>query len=214
MLWIGVRCCVPFRHNKFGIMQTTDLYQPFVQTNMKSQHVWQYKGHFPHLASGKIMHLSNWIHYNSTYYVRCAKTFPLVQPFYVTKGGMWRGQCSTSVCLDRVGKRHGSSCYTNNRRTRPVLRCERRCHAPCGLRTLKRPSRIWRDPDVSSWFRHYFHVGPPMCPDICVSLCASAIGFARAVKCGSHIHNPTRAGFLGRHGAAEAGALWLVNGWV
>lgn len=39
-------------------------------------------------------------------------------------------------------------------------------------------------------------------------------GFLQAEKCGSLLHNPTRAGFLGRHLAAEAGPLWLLNAWV
>lgn len=46
----------------------------------------------------------------------------------------------------------------------PVLHHRRRCHAPCGPRTLKGPRRIWRDPDVSSRFRRQLRVGPPTWP--------------------------------------------------
>lgn len=152
--------------------------------------------------------------------VHCVKPFPLVHSFNVTERAKWRGQCSTYVCLDRVWKQQSPSCYSNNRRQR--LR-DQSSIASTDVMLLVAFTH-WRgqaefgvtlmchlDLDTS------FHVGH-RCGLISASVHerGSAIGFLRKQEKmdGSPLHNPTWAGFLGRHGAAEAGALWLVNGWV
>lgn len=138
----------------------------------------------------------------------CVKPFWLVHLFYLTKRGKWRGQCSTWMS--------SPPCYGNNRRQRLrdqfsiastdvmllVAFTHWRGQAEFGMTLM-----CHLDLDTSSvlatnvaWY-------------LCASVCRSVIGFAQAGKCGCPLHNPTRAGFLGRYGAAETGALWLVNGW-
>lgn len=155
--------------------------------------------------------------------VHCVKPFPLVHSFYVTRRGKWRGQCSTYVCFNHVWKQQSPSCYSSNGRQWPrdqssitstdvmllVAFTHWRSQAEFGVTLM-----CHLDLDTSFALATNTARYQCTCVRVCVSVCGSSIGFAQARKCGSPLHNPTRAGFLGRHGAAEAGALWLVNGWV
>lgn len=54
-----------------------------------SQHVWHCKGHFSHLVRCQIMHLPNWINYDSIPCPQCTvKPLPLVRSLYVTESKM------------------------------------------------------------------------------------------------------------------------------
>lgn len=128
-------------------------------------------------------------------------------------------ECLTYARLDRVWKQQSPSCYSNNRRQRLrdqssitstdvmllVAFTHWRSQAEFGVTLM-----CHLDLDTSS-------MSATSVALISVCVCGSAIVFvffSQAGKCGSPLHNPTRVGFLGRHGAAEAGALWLVNAWV
>lgn len=128
-------------------------------TKYVSQHVWHCETHFSYLASGKILHLSNWIHLYAIQWPECTVLSSSHWFSSFTKArehSVWH-VCVLTVCLKAADyilllKKHEAATK------RLGLHFKHRCHAPCGLHTLKRPSWIWHDPEVSSWLRHLPHV--------------------------------------------------------
>lgn len=78
--------------------------------------------------------------------VHCVKLLSLLHSFNLTEREQNGEDSVEHMCVLTVSESNNSEAATE----RPVLHRRRRCHAPCGLHTLKGPSRIWRDPDVSS----------------------------------------------------------------
>lgn len=164
----------------------------------------------------KITNLSNWINHNFVAQTeRTVRLLSLTLSLPPVRNSKWGGVCSTYVWLDHVQRQQSPSCYSNNRRQRLwdpssiaatdvmllVAFTHWRGQAKFGVTLM-----CHLDLDTSFMMSECVHV----CG--CVQFCDWC--FAKAKKCGSSLHNPTRAGFLGRHGAAGAGALWLVNGLV
>lgn len=120
---------------------------PFVQANVHA--VCESTLHGPR----KAFHLLNWINPICVPFPACI-VVPSVAFGYISGRVNRRGQCLTYVSWPC---QHSKSILLQPEQEaaaqRPVLHHRRRCHAPCGLRTLKGPRRIWRDPDVSSRFR-------------------------------------------------------------
>lgn len=139
----------------------------------------------------------------------------LVHSFNVAESRMER--TAFNMCVLTVSERvHPVTAITggSDLETSPSSQAQMSCSL-WPSHSLKGPSRIWRDPDVSSSFRHQFPV-IHQCALISVYVhsCGSVIVFcARRENVDLLSIIPHEQAFLEGMVQQKQWALWLVNGW-